>query len=172
MSVLSVVAQSARTGIISCRRISCTFHRKQWREVISTCSYVSILNLGMFGLSIYKLVSFDDLIVFTWPDNETSLFSYASVLQLFRGTCFVTTLFYFIFLFRCSLFFVRKIMRTMSQGLVFVIIITDNFIYLLSGLCSCRLWDGLLKHSCLVSLFITLVNLGTGALVMEEPGRP
>ena len=50
-------------------------------------------------------------------------------------------------------------MRTMSRGLVFVII-TNNFIYLLSGALFLRNMGWSFKASGLLSLFIALVNLG------------
>ena len=124
-------------------------------------TYVSILNLGMFGLSIYKkwgelpMISF----VFTWLIMGIFLlFSYTSSSTVISGHLFLfTTLFYFIFLLPVFSILRGEDMRTMSRGLVFVII-TNNFIYLLSGALRNMGWS--FKASGLLSLFIALVNLG------------
>ena len=126
-------------------------------------TYVSILNLGMFGLSIYKkwgelpIISF----VFTWLIMGIFLlFSYTSSSTVISGHLFLfTTLFYFIFLLPVFSILRGEDMRTMSRGLVFVII-TNNFIYLLSGALFLRNMGWPFKASGLLSLFIALVNLG------------
>ena len=126
-------------------------------------TYVSILNLGMFGLSIYKkwgelpMISF----VFTWLIMGIFLlFSYTSSSTVISGHLFLfTTLFYFIFLLPVFSILRGEDMRTMSRGLVFVII-TNNFIYLLSGALFLRNMGWSFKASGLLSLFIALVNLG------------
>ena len=126
-------------------------------------TYVSILNLGMFGLSIYKkwgelpMISF----VFTWLIMGIFLlFSYTSSSTVISGHLFLfTTLFYFIFLLPVFSILRGEDMRTMSRGLVFVII-TNNFIFLLSGALFLRNMGWSFKASGLLSLFIALVNLG------------
>ena len=126
-------------------------------------TYVSILNLGMFGLSIYKkwgelpMISF----VFTWLIMGIFLlFSYTSSSTVISGHLFLfTTLFYFVFLLPVFSILRGEDMRTMSRGLVFVII-TNNFIYLLSGALFLRNMGWSFKASGLLSLFIALVNLG------------
>ena len=126
-------------------------------------TYVSILNLGMFGLSIYKkwgelpMISF----VFTWLIMGIFLlFSYTSSSTVISGHLFLfTTLFYFIFLLPVFSILRGEDMRTMSRGLVFVII-TNNFIYLFSGALFLRNMGWSFKASGLLSLFIALVNLG------------
>ena len=126
-------------------------------------TYVSILNLGMFGLSIYKkwgelpMISF----VFTWLIMGIFLlFSYTSSSTVISGHLFLfTTLFYFIFLLPVFSILRGEDMRTMSRGLVFVII-TNNFIYLLSGALFLQNMGLSFKASGLLSLFIALVNLG------------
>ena len=125
-------------------------------------TYVSILNLGMFGLSIYKkwgelpMISF----VFTWLIMGILLFSYTSSSTVISGHLFLfTTLFYFIFLLPVFSILRGEDMRTMSRGLVFVII-TNNFIFLLSGALFLRNMGWSFKASGLLSLFIALVNLG------------
>ena len=126
-------------------------------------TYVSILNLGMFGLSIYKkwgelpMISF----VFTWLIMGIFLlFSYTSSSTVISGHLFLfITLFYFIFLLPVFSILRGEDMRTMSRGLVFVII-TNNFIYLFSGALFLRNMGWSFKASGLLSLFIALVNLG------------
>lgn len=76
-------------------------------------TYVSILNLGMFGLSIYKkwgelpIISF----VFTWLIMGIFLlFSYTSSSTVISGHLFCLPLCFILsFCFRCSPFFVGKI---------------------------------------------------------------
>lgn len=117
----------------------------------------------MFGLSIYKkwgelpMISF----VFTWLIMGIFLlFSYTSSSTVISGHLFLfTTLFYFIFLLPVFSILRGEDMRTMSRGLVFVII-TNNFIYLLSGALFLRNMGWSFKASGLLSLFIALVNLG------------
>ena len=118
-------------------------------------TYVSILNLGMFGLSIYKkwgelpMISF----VFTWLIMGIFLlFSYTSSSTVISGHLFI-------FLLPVFSILRGEDMRTMSRGLVFVII-TNNFIYLLSGALFLRNMGWSFKASGLLSLFIALVNLG------------
>lgn len=76
-------------------------------------TYVSILNLGMFGLSIYKKWGELPMISFVFTLLIMGIFLYLAippVLQLFRGTCFCLPLCFILsFYFRCSLFFVGKI---------------------------------------------------------------
>ena len=126
-------------------------------------TYVSILNLGMFGLSIYKKWSELPMISFVFTCLIMGiflLFSYTSSSTVISGHLFLfTTLFYFIFLLPVFSILRGENMRTMSRGLVFVII-TNNFIYLLSGALFLQNMGLSFKASGLLSLFIALVNLG------------
>ncbi len=99
--------------------------------------------------------------VFTWLIMGIFLlFSYTSSSTVISGHLFLfTTLFYFIFLLPVFSILRGEDMRTMSRGLVFVII-TNNFIYLLSGALFLRNMGWSFKASGLLSLFIALVNLG------------
>ncbi len=161
MSVLSVVYNRRELAIISLVGGFLAPFIVSSRALLFT--YVSILNLGMFGLSIYKkwgelpMISF----VFTWLIMGIFLlFSYTSSSTVISGHLFLfTTLFYFIFLLPVFSILRGEDMRTMSRGLVFVII-TNNFIYLLSGALFLRNMGWSFKASGLLSLFIALVNLG------------
>ena len=97
-------------------------------------TYVSILNLGMFGLSIYKKWSELPMISFVFTCLIMGiflLFNYTSSSTVISSHLFwFATLFYFIFLLPVFSILRGENMRTMSRGLVFVII-TNNFIYLL-----------------------------------------
>ena len=97
-------------------------------------TYVSILNLGMFGLSIYKKWSELPMISFVFTCLIMGiflLFNYTSSSMVISNHLFwFATLFYFIFLLPVFSILRGEDMRTMSRGLVFVII-TNNFIYLL-----------------------------------------
>lgn len=126
-------------------------------------TYVSILNLGMFGLSIYKKWSELPMISFVFTCLIMGiflLFNYTSSSTVISNHLFwFATLFYFIFLLPVFSILRGENMRTMSRGLVFVII-TNNFIYLLSGALFLRNMGLSFKGSGLLSLFIALVNLG------------
>ncbi len=126
-------------------------------------TYVSILNLGMFGLSIYKKWSELPMISFVFTCLIMGIFlllNYTSSSTVVSNHLFwFATLFYFIFLLPVFSILRGENMRTMSRGLVFVII-TNNFIYLLSGALFLRNMGLSFKASGLLSLFIALVNLG------------
>ena len=126
-------------------------------------TYVSILNLGMFGLSIYKKWSELPMISFVFTCLIMGiflLFNYTSSSMVISNHLFwFATLFYFIFLLPVFSILRGENMRTMSRGLVFVII-TNNFIYLLSGALFLQNMGLSFKASGLLSLFIALVNLG------------
>ena len=126
-------------------------------------TYVSILNLGMFGLSIYKKWSELPMISFVFTCLIMGiflLFNYTSSSTVISNHLFwFATLFYFIFLLPVFSILRGENMRTMSRGLVFVII-TNNFIYLLSGALFLQNMGLSFKASGLLSLFIALVNLG------------
>lgn len=89
-------------------------------------TYVSILNLGMFGLSIYKKWSELPMISFVFTCLIMGiflLFNYTSGSTVISNHLFLfATLFYFIFLLPVFSILRGENMRTMSRGLVFVII--------------------------------------------------
>lgn len=126
-------------------------------------TYVSILNLGMFGLSIYKKWSELPIISFVFTCLIMASFlllSYSSRSTVISGHLLMfATLFYFIFLLPVFSILRGEKMQAMSRGLVFVII-TNNFVYLLSGILFLRNMGLSFKASGLLSLFIALVNLG------------
>lgn len=126
-------------------------------------TYVSILNLGMFGLSIYKKWSELPIISFVFTCLIMASFlllSYSSRSTVISGHLLMfATLFYFIFLLPVFSILRGEKMQAMSRGLVFVII-TNNFVYLLSGILFLKNMGLSFKASGLLSLFIALVNLG------------
>lgn len=126
-------------------------------------TYVSILNLGMFGLSIYKKWSELPIISFVFTCLIMASFlllSYSSDSTIIsKHLLMFATLFYFIFLLPVFSILRGEKIQAMSRGLVFVII-TNNFIYLLSGILFLRNMGLSFKASGLLSLFIALVNLG------------
>lgn len=126
-------------------------------------TYVSILNLGMFGLSIYKKWSELPIISFVFTCLIMASFlllSYSSRSTVISGHLLMfATLFYFIFLLPVFSILRGEKIQAMSRGLVFVII-TNNFIYLLSGILFLQNMGLSFKASGLLSLFIALVNLG------------
>lgn len=126
-------------------------------------TYVSILNLGMFGLSIYKKWSELPIISFVFTCLIMASFlllSYSSRSTVILGHLLMfATLFYFIFLLPVFSILRGEKIQAMSRGLVFVII-TNNFVYLLSGILFLKNMGLSFKASGLLSLFIALVNLG------------
>ena len=126
-------------------------------------TYVSILNLGMFGLSIYKKWSELPIISFVFTCLIMASFlllSYSSDSTIIsKHLLMFATLFYFIFLLPVFSILRGEKIQAMSRGLVFVII-TNNFVYLLSGILFLRNMGLSFKASGLLSLFIALVNLG------------
>lgn len=126
-------------------------------------TYVSILNLGMFGLSIYKKWSELPIISFVFTCLIMASFlllSYSSRSTVISGHLLMfATLFYFIFLLPVFSILRGEKIQAMSRGLVFVII-TNNFVYLLSGILFLKNMGLSFKASGLLSLFIAFVNLG------------
>ena len=122
-------------------------------------TYVSILNLGMFGLSIYKKWSELPIISFVFTCLIMASFlllSYSSRSTVISGHLLMfATLFYFIFLLPVFSILRGEKIQAMSRGLVFVII-TNNFVYLLSGILFLKNMGLSFKASGLLSLFIAL----------------
>ena len=124
-------------------------------------TYMSILNLGMFGLSIYQ----------KWGELPVIAFVFTYVVMgIFLLTGFTTgsthisvhlfifaTLFYFIFLLPIlSILRVEAVKK--NRGLLLVII-TNNFIYLLLGILFLRNMGLPFKSEGLLSLLIAIINL-------------
>ena len=124
-------------------------------------TYMSILNLGMFGLSIYM----------KWGELPVIAFVFTYVVMgIFLLTGFTTgsthisvhlfifaTLFYFIFLLPIlSILRVEAVKK--NRGLLLVII-TNNFIYLLLGILFLRNMGLPFKSEGLLSLLIAIINL-------------
>lgn len=124
-------------------------------------TYISILNLGMFGLSIYK--KWGELpviaIVFTYLVMGLFLLTgYSTGTAIISVHLFAfATLFYFIFLLPIlSILRIEAIKK--NRGLLLVII-TNNFIYLLLGILFLRNMELAFKSEGLLSLFIAIINL-------------
>lgn len=124
-------------------------------------TYMSILNLGMFGLSIYM----------KWGELPVIAFVFTYVVMgIFLLTGFTTgsthisvhlfifaTLFYFIFLLPIlSILRIEAVKK--NRGLLLVII-TNNFIYLLLGILFLRNMGLPFKSEGLLSLLIAIINL-------------
>ena len=124
-------------------------------------TYMSILNLGMFGLSIYQ----------KWGELPVIAFVFTYVVMgIFLLTGFTTgsthisvhlfifaTLFYFIFLLPIlSILRIEAVKK--NRGLLLVII-TNNFIYLLLGILFLRNMGLPFKSEGLLSLLIAIINL-------------
>jgi len=121
-------------------------------------TYMSILNLGMFGLSIYM----------KWGELPVIAFVFTYVVMgIFLLTGFTTgsthisvhlfifaTLFYFIFLLP-----ILRIEAVKKNRGLLLVIITNNFIYLLLGILFLRNMGLPFKSEGLLSLLIAIINL-------------
>ena len=124
-------------------------------------TYISILNLGMFGLSIYKKWGELPVIAFVFTYLVMGLFlltGYSTGTAVISVHLFAfATLFYFIFLLPIlSILRIEAIKK--NRGLLLVII-TNNFIYLLLGILFLRNMELAFKSEGLLSLFIAIINL-------------
>ena len=124
-------------------------------------TYISILNLGMFGLSIYKKWGELPVIAFGFTYVVMGLFlltGYSTGTAIISVHLFAfATLFYFIFLLPIlSILRIEAIKK--NRGLLLVII-TNNFIYLLLGILFLRNMELAFKSEGLLSLFIAIINL-------------
>ena len=124
-------------------------------------TYISILNLGMFGLSIYKKWGELPVIAFVFTYlvmGQFLLTGYSTGTAIISVHLFAfATLFYFIFLLPIlSILRIEAIKK--NRGLLLVII-TNNFIYLLLGILFLRNMELAFKSEGLLSLFIAIINL-------------
>lgn len=121
-------------------------------------TYLAILNLGMFGLSVYKKWGVLPLISFVFTYLIMVVYILTDYTSSVSGHLFIfATLFYFVFLLPVVSILRVESMK-MSRALL-AIVIANNFIYLLLG--ALFLWNMSLpfKAEGLLSLFIAIVNL-------------
>lgn len=125
-------------------------------------TYLSVLNLGMFGLSMNRKWGELPLISFVFTYLIMGVFicsSYSSSSVAVSSHLFAfATLFYFIFLLPI-LTILRVEGQKMSRMLVFVVM-TNNFIFLLLGVLFLHNMALPFKSEGLLSLFIAIVNMG------------
>ena len=122
MSILSVVYNRRELAIISLvGGFLAPFIVSSGEEYLVLFTYVSILNLGMFGLSIYKKWSELPMISFVFTCLIMGiflLFNYTSSSMVISNHLFwFATLFYFIFLLPVFSILRGENMRTMSRGI-------------------------------------------------------
>ena len=125
-------------------------------------TYISILNLGMFGLSIYKKWGELPVIAFVFTYLVMGLFlltGYSTGTAIISVHLFAfATLFYFIFLL--PILSILRIEAIKKYGLVgSEMCIRDSFIYLLLGILFLRNMELAFKSEGLLSLFIAIINL-------------
>lgn len=137
-------------------------------------TYLSILNLGMFELSIYKKWSELPIISFVFTYLITGifiLFSYSSGSTVVSRHMFAfVTLFYFIFMLPVMSILRGAGMKKLNTGLVFIIIL-NNFIYLLLGVVFLKYMGLTFKPNGLLSMFIAVVNLGLVMWLWKSRGE-
>lgn len=122
-------------------------------------TYLVILNLGMFGLSVYKKWGVLPLISFVFTYLIMVIYILTDYTSSVSVHLFIfATLFYFVFLLPVVSILRVESMK-MSRALL-AIVITNNFIYLLLGALFLRDMNLPFKAEGLLSLFIAIVNLG------------
>lgn len=130
-------------------------------------TYITILNLGMFGLSLYKkwtelpVVSFGFtyLIMFIYVLNEF-VFGSATAIStnlVASHLLIFATLFYIIFLF--PVISILKSENRKMNRILLSIVIANNFIYLGFGLLFLHNMTVAFKGDGLLTLFVAIVNL-------------
>ena len=120
-------------------------------------TYMSILNLGMFGLSIYMKWGELPVIAFVFTYVVMGIFLLTGSTQISVHLFIFATLFYFIFLLPIlSILRIEAVKK--NRGLLLVII-TNNFIYLLLGILFLRNMGLPFKSEGLLSLLIAIINL-------------
>lgn len=130
-------------------------------------TYLSVLNLGMFGLSLYKkwgelpVISFvaTYLIFLIYVLNSSSFYNTPMIdsVVIAQHLLIFATLFYFIFLLP-----VLTILKSEGKKLnkyLLSIIVANNFIYLFFGILFLNSMNLPFKATGLFTLFIALVNL-------------
>ncbi len=134
---------------------------------ITLFTYIAILNIGMFGLSIYKKWSELVVISFAFTYCIMGLYLFNSDLIMndssvdyateFSNLLLFATLFYFIFLLP-----IMHVLKNSSQKInriLLSVVISNNFIYLGLGVLFLQHMSLSFKAVGLLSLFIALVNL-------------
>lgn len=124
-------------------------------------TYLSVLNLGMFGLSLYKKwrelpvisFAFTYLVMILYTLTGHSYYSPVVSNHLFA----FATLFYFIFLL--PILSVLRVEATNKSRALLWVIIANNFLYLFLGIFFLRRMELPFKADGLLSLFIAIVNL-------------
>lgn len=135
-------------------------------------TYLSVLNVGMFGLSTYKKWGELPVISFAFTYLVMGLYvvsSYLGGVPTETVACHLlifATLFYFIFLLPV-LSILRLEGKSMSRILLSVIVL-NNFIYLGLGVLFLQDMNLPFKATGLLSLFIAIVNLGLVAWLRKS----
>lgn len=137
-------------------------------------TYMSILNLGMFGLSVYKKWSELPIISFVFSYLITGIFiifSYSSGSVVVSRHMFgFVTLFYFIFMLPVLAILRGAVVKRLNAALVFVIIL-NNFFYLLFGVIFLKYMGLPFKPNGLLSMSIALVNFGLVMWLWKNRGE-
>lgn len=142
---------------------------------IALFTYVSILNVGMFILSIYKkwtelpIISFvfTYFVMFLYVLGNFVLSSSAGMVEA-NHLFWFATLFYFIFLLPViSIFRVQG--RRISKWLLNIVVV-NNFLYLGMGLLFLDAMELDMEVAGLLSLFIALVNLALTVWLRKKQG--
>lgn len=130
-------------------------------------TYLSILNLGMFGLSLYKKWAELPILSFIATCLVFAIYVFARyifdsipsdhVVTVSRHLFFFATLFYFIFLLPV-LTILKNEKKKLNRFLLWIIV-TNNFIYLAFGVLLLNYWSLPFKSTGLFTLFIAVVNL-------------
>lgn len=127
-------------------------------------TYLSVLNLGMFGLSIYKKWSELPVISFVFTYLVMAVFMLTSYTGNPDSTVIsvhlfmFSTLFYFIFLL--PVLSILRVEDAKMNKILLSTIVVNNFLYLLFGVLFLKGMNLSFEAEGLLSLFIAIVNLG------------
>lgn len=122
-------------------------------------TYMTILNVGMFGLSVYK--KWAELPVISFAFSWLIMAVYVIVTLLTESTALHLFLFatFFYLMFLLPVIFILQNSSTKITRLLLTVVTLNNFIYLAFGLSYLNLISGEQKTSGLLALFVALVNL-------------
>lgn len=132
-------------------------------DIVALLTYICILNIGMFGLSVYKkwgllpIISF----VFTYAIAWVGIVENSTLYEqpaLFGVLMAFVTLFYFVFMLPIFLLLRAEWHPRMRQGLL-AVVVGNGFLYLLLGTEMLTYCPRPFDMDGLLALFIALTNL-------------
>ncbi len=133
-------------------------------SIITLQTYISILNIGMFGLAMYKkwgilpIISFGFTYLILWGSTVASSFTVTEAATIHTELLGFSTLFYIIFLLPV-VFILRTQCSSNMRGALLSVITANNFMYLLYGNYVLQECATTFAKGGLVAFFIAVINL-------------